>query len=315
MIFSYAQMSSLLSTRFIFILLGLLSLFILFAYFASINKQLIVFNTPIISSRTSPPSVVESSRCELSLKESDGWFCENDIDWKRRKTIHHIQDKRNRISNSRQLFFQNNWEPTFQCEFERRLGNTGDGGKWVCDIHRYEQTNTQNLLIYSFGSNGEFSFETAMKEQLPRADIHTFDLGVYKCPEKICTFHQARLGHGKNDGSKSLQTIMTELGHQNRTIHIFKVDIEGSEFDLFEELFKLSPNNQTTAPYIRQILFEIHLGSDKTEAPCVRTHRLFELFRANNYVIFHKEANLYEATNVFEYALLHLNPAFFLQTR
>ena len=31
--------------------------------------------------------------------------------------------------------------------------------------------------------------------------------------------------------------IINELGHQKREIHILKVDIEGSEFDLFEELF------------------------------------------------------------------------------
>lgn len=312
MVSSATKSLNLCSNKYLLAALGLFTL--IFLGYLSTNKNIsTTTGGSVVASFTNRSTKVEPIQCELSLKESDGWFCENDVEWKRRKTIHHIQDKRNRISNSRSLFFQNNWEPTIQCEFERRLGNTGDGGKWVCDVHRFEQMQTTDLLVYSFGSNGEFSFESAIKEQLSQADIHTFDMGTYKCPEKICTFHQARLGHGKNDGSKSLQTIMSELGHQNRTIHIFKVDIEGSEFDLFEELFKLSPNNQTTAPYIRQILFEIHLGSDKSEAPCERTHRLFELFRANNYAIYHKEANLYDAVNVFEYALLRLNPAFFIR--
>ena len=221
------------------------------------------------------------------------------------------QDKRNRISDNRALFFQNNWEPTIHCEFDRRIGNTGDGGKWVCDIHRFEQMDNASILVYSFGSNGDFSFEKAIKEQLPKAAVHTFDMGVYTCPQNICTFHQARLGHGKNDSSKSLEMIMNELGHQKRQIHILKVDIEGSEFSLFEELFK-SSQNQTNLPYIRQILFEIHLGGDRSEEPCRRTHKLFELFRSNNYAIFHKEVNLYDAQNVFEYALLRLNPSFFI---
>jgi hypothetical protein len=256
-------------------------------------------------------SQITSTQCHLSMLESDGWFCEQDSDWKRRKMIHHIQDKRNRISDKRQFFFQNNWEPTIQCAFERRLGNTGDGGKWICDVHRFEEMNDTHLLIYSFGSNGDFSFERAIKEQLSKAEIHTFDMGLFKCPDNVCTFHQARLGNGKTDGSKSLQMIINDLGHQKRPIHILKVDIEGSEFNLFEELFNPSSGVQADIPYIRQILFEIHLGGGVNEEPSRRTHRLFELFRANNYAIFHKEANLFDPQNVFEYALLRLNSAFF----
>jgi len=290
----------------------LMIIIVTLSYFIINDKKSISTIHFRVSSLTSSSSQIEPTQCHLSLNESDGWFCEFDSDWKRRKLLHHIQDKRNRVSDARAVFFQNNWEPTIQCEFERRLGNTGDGGKWVCDIYRFEQMNNTNLLIYSFGSNGDFSFERAIKEQLSTAEIHTFDIGLYKCPDNLCKFHQARLGDGKNDGSKSLQTIINELGHQKRQIHILKVDIEGSEFNLFEELFKNSIKNQTDVPYIRQILFEIHLGKDKTEEPCRRTHRLFELFRSNNYAIFHKEANLYDAGNVFEYALLRLNPAFFI---
>jgi len=107
--------------------------------------------------------------------------------------------------------------------------------------------------------------------------------------------------------------IINELGHQNQQIHILNVDIEGSEFPLFEELFKPSRNNQIIIPYIRQILFEIHLiGPD--EEPCHQTHRLFQLFRANSYAIFHKKANIHDARNLFEYGLLRLNPAFFVST-
>jgi hypothetical protein len=104
---------------------------------------------------------------------------------------------------------------------------------------------------------------------------------------------------------------MKELGHEKREIHILKVDIEGSEFKLFDALFKTSLKNQTDIPYIRQILFEIHLIG-KGEEPSQRTHQLFELFRSNNYAIFHKEVNLYDPSNVFEYALLRLNPLFFI---
>lgn len=288
-----------------FLLVASVALIIAFFY-SFFNIKSLTFSLPILTS-----SSVNSIQCRLSLQESDNWFCESDIDWKRRKEVHHLQDKRNRHSNDRPLFFQNNWEPTIQCEFERRLGNSGDGGKWICDIHRFDQLNSTNLLIYSFGSSGDFSFERAVKQRLPQADIHTFDMGVYLCPENICTFHQARLGSGKDGTSKSLRMIINELNHRNREIGILKVDIEGGEYDLFEDLFDSSLKVQQGMPLIRQILFEIHLGTIAKETFSERTHRLFELFRSNSFAIYHKEVNLYDAQNVFEYGLLRLNPAFF----
>ena len=287
--------------------------FISLYYLTAYNRERLTLKYLVSSSKTVSNATNETaSYCGLSWIESDGWFCESDLDWKRRKTLDRIQHKRNRISDARSFFFQNNWEPTVQCQFERRLGNTGDGGKWICDVHRFLQMNETNLLIYSFGSNGDFSFERAVKEQLPQGEIHTFDIGVFRCPENICLFHQTRLGDGKTRGSKSLQMIINELGHAKRKIHLLKVDIEGSEFSLFEELFKSSANTPSEVPYIRQILFEIHLESGRNDETCRRTHRLFELFRAHHYVIFHKEANLFDPQNVFEYALLRLNPMFFL---
>ena len=34
-------------------------------------------------------SEITSDQCSLSMKESDGWFCELDSDWNRRKTVHY----------------------------------------------------------------------------------------------------------------------------------------------------------------------------------------------------------------------------------
>jgi len=258
--------------------------------------------------------------CSLSLKESDNWFCEFDGDWERRKRLHRIQNQRNRNRDSITAFFINNWEPTFHCAFEQRIGSVGDGGKWVCDLHNL-QTNNSTPLIYSFGSSGEFSFERAIKRELPNAEIHTFDSGYSPCPVDVCTFHQALLGDGKRSGTKSLHTVIDELGHRQRQIDILKIDIEGSEYILFEEYFTRHQNTAKNInskedgnimPYIRQILVEIHLqhllGNETSDS----AHRLFELFRSSNYAIFHKEPNLYVPNIATEYAFIRLNSAFFI---
>ncbi len=273
-----------------------------------------------LTSYTKYPPQISRDSCSLSLKESDNWFCELDDDWKRRKRLHRIQDKRNHNTDSIEVFFLNNWEPTIHCAFEKRIGFIGDGGKWVCDIHNLQRNNS-TPLIYSFGSADDFSFEEAIRKELPNAEIHTFDSRNFTCPNNVCTFHQALLGDGKRSGTKSLHTVIDELGHRERQIDILKIDIEGSEYILFEEFFTRKQNNSKDTdskhngneiPYIRQILVEIHLQHLLGNETSNSAHRLFELFRSNNYAIFHKEVNLYVPNVATEYAFIRLNPAFFV---
>jgi hypothetical protein len=94
--------------------------------------------------------------------------------------------------------------------------------------------------------------------------------------------------------------IIKELGHEKRSIDVFKIDIEGGEFNFFPSIFQSSKTS-----YPRQILVEIHPKNDPD------THRLFDLLRANNYVIFSKEPNVISRASLFEYAFLKLNDQFF----
>lgn len=253
---------------------------------------------------------VRGERCDLSRIESDEFFCESDQDWRRRKERFHLQHNRNRVLGSPYLFFQDNYEPTFSCRFERRLGGNGDGGKWLCDVYRLRQS--QSCLIYSLGSNGDFSFENETKRLLPHCDIHTFDMRLFNCTE-ICTFHQMMVGGGVND-SKSLSTIMSELNHTGRSLDILKVDVEGSEYEFFENFFN---NSDGLSERIRQILVEVHLNpfvrtvNNVTVFEYERAHDLFRLFHDNHFVIFHKEVNLYNPYMAFEFSFIRLNRQFF----
>ncbi|CAF1541767.1 unnamed protein product, partial [Didymodactylos carnosus] len=143
------------------------------------------------------------------MLESNYFFCEPDALWNRRKQVHLIQQQRNHLRIQNKHFFFINYEPTFHCSFERRFGNIGDGGKWICDVHRLE--NKQNCLVYIFGSNNDFSFEYDLKNSLINCDIHTFDVNKYECPETICTFHQIKFGNGIDHNTKTLVMIMDEL--------------------------------------------------------------------------------------------------------
>lgn len=251
--------------------------------------------------RSYSPTVrsISIAGCSKSLVESDNLICESDRLWNQRKTIYRFQDQLNMKKLPNSLFFLTNWQPNFHCAYTRRIGRMGDGGKWVCDFFRL-QTRT-DCLVYSAGSNGEFSFEIGMKQYAPNCEIHTFDSDVYTCPQNVCTFHQARLGNGDPpEDSKNWPMILDELGHRNRSIDVLKIDIEGGEFAFLSTIFKLPKKHHP-----RQILVEIH------PQPFNVMHGLFELLRTNDYVIFYREPNLIAGPTLYEYAFLKLNPLFF----
>ena len=265
------------------------------------------------SSGSSTPAPRADESCLYSLGESDGWFCEYNNDWKRRKRLHQFQDKRNRNDESITTFFEKNWEPTLHCAFEQRLGKAGEGGKWVCDINNIETQNNVPL-IYSLGSNGDFTFERDLKKLLSAAEIHIFDSGNFKCPDDICTYHQTAVGNKMISGRKSLKEVMEELDHLQRRMDILKVDIKGNEYKLLEEYFQSSQGTTNAAklPYIRQILVRIHLPDEKTDKAAAQVHGLFELLRSNHYAIFHKEINPANPNNSAEYGFLRLDGTFFI---
>ncbi|CAF2079371.1 unnamed protein product [Rotaria magnacalcarata] len=246
--------------------------------------------------------VPTSTDCQQSLLESDGFLCEPNATWIERKNVYFNQDEENMMKYGDPIFFISIWEPNFHCTHSRRIGKMGDGGKWVCDPYRLESRD--DCLVYSVGSNGDFSFEIDMKKFMPHCEIHTFDKNNFTCPNKTCTFHTVMFGDGiQPNGSKSWMTIIKSLNHTNRYIDILKIDIEGGEYSFFPLVF-----NSSKSLFPRQILIELHPTN------VTRVHSFFELLRNNNYVIFSKENNLYAGPFFFEYAFLKLNPRFFVRS-
>jgi len=203
-------------------------------------------------------------------------------------------DRRNRAPF---WFYQNHYEPDFVCQHERRIGKLGDGGKWICDPHRISMQDS--CLVYSVGSNNDFSFEEyVLKEIGSHCEIHTFDFGNYSEGAKKAGvhYHQVGLGLDQPPKYKSLSTIVNELGHEGRTVDIFKIDCEGCEWTTAAKWFEANIT-------LRQIQVELH-GADIQETP-----KFFDLMYKNNYVITHKEPNIV-AGKAIEFALLKLAPDF-----
>ena len=75
-------------------------------------------------------------------------------------------------------FYQNNYEPDFVCQHERRIGKLGDGGKWICDPHRIRDQ--EDCLVYSVGSNDDFSFEQSVLNEIGHhCEIHTVSVSLH----------------------------------------------------------------------------------------------------------------------------------------
>jgi len=248
----------------------------------------------------------------LSRRDSLGFISENVKAWRKRKQIHREQMKRERENpflggncgeGMGHIWFQDHYEPSFHCEFEERIGQMGDGGKWVCDperIRKRVKSGNDKCLIYSVGSNGDFSFEESVLAQIShKCEVHTFDpmkAGVWKAPEGV-QYHSVALG--MDAPAKPLAQIVKELGHSGRKIDLFKIDCEGCEWDTFKSWFGSGVD-------IRQILVELHWRANPEKA-----HELFEFLFKQGYVIFNKEPNTLGCSGeCIEYAFLKMSPSF-----
>ncbi|KAL4233089.1 hypothetical protein ACF0H5_007774 [Mactra antiquata] len=148
------------------------------------------------------------------------------------------------------------------CFEQKRFGSLGDGGKNVC-IDKELIPNKTDCLVYSFGSGFRFDFEIAIYHDF-KCDIHTFDPSKpltpdIRIPEGV-TFHEVGL-YGEDAINRrhwnmdTYPSIQKSLGHENRTIDIVKMDIEGSEWDAVEHMLKTG-----RFYYIKQLCIEWHLG-------------------------------------------------------
>ncbi|KAF9241795.1 methyltransferase domain-containing protein [Melanogaster broomeanus] len=136
--------------------------------------------------------------------------------------------------------------PSFTCPHRLdRIGIMGDGGKWFCGVERIARK--KNCVMYSFGVNGESSFEADIMKAAPGCEVYGYDFSVNSFGPEIeqdpdlksrAHFYAYALGskdtHSPADNPKTytLRTLMELNGHD--FIDVLKIDIEGHEFDSLE---------------------------------------------------------------------------------
>jgi hypothetical protein len=137
-----------------------------------------------------------------------------------------------------------------------------DKSKIVCGME--ELQTKKKCVVCSMGGNNEWQFELDILEQTPPCEVHTFDCTgnitrFDKPKHPRLSFHHICLGaehvpcnqDKKCNGGRSicgdiltLCQIEIMLGHKR--IDLFKIDIEGCEWPIFESWPELSDANQAS---------------------------------------------------------------------
>lgn len=243
-------------------------------------------------------------RTSLAFRDSLGFFTDvTNEEWiiRRdiaRKRIHNAYPEYPAMhANNPATWYQENWDPAFSCAMEDKIGNVGDGHKWICDVDRLKSQ--KECIVYSVGSNGDFSFEVALQKRLPSCVIHIFDLDDFTSsmprglkahfhhwgfkPSYYTNTTEWDTGFSTQPWSdparphlkfKTLDETMDTLGHSR--VDIFKIDCEGCEWQSFKDW---------TSADLRQILVEVH------DSPAAVVNDFFQTLQNAGFVLFHKEAN------------------------
>ena len=159
-----------------------------------------------------------------------------------------------------------------------RIGRNQDGGYILLN-------DFENIKIaYSFGINNEISFDKDLADK--NIDIFMYDHTIDRLPFQNKRFHWKKIGLtgkiGKINNKKTIQELMNENGHINEKNMILKIDIEGEEWDVLDNI---STDILTKFKYI---IVEFHFNNKfasyylKVFTKINRSHQIFHL-HCNNF--------------------------------
>ncbi len=114
----------------------------------------------------------------------------------------------------------------------RRVGRDYDGGYVMLDD--FSASNVD--AAYSFGISDDVSWDESMADL--GIDIYMYDHTISALPKNHPRFHFTRkgvTGHLASSDLETLSTLIMQNGHQDSDKLLLKMDIEGNEWDVFDE--------------------------------------------------------------------------------
>ena len=204
----------------------------------------------------------------------------------------YLQSAYTRFAGMQEVKAYDPFEPEWVCEDEERLGkrtySIGDGPKFVCAARVLRSF--PRCIVYSIGSDWDFSFEKAVHERAPNCEIHTFDgtmdLSKRALPLDLESnnihFHNWNIiSKSQTCSSNSCETYESTkgaLGHHGLDVTVLKIDCEFCEHVVLPEILQVDRK-------LAQVLIEVH-GADHE-----MILSLFTTMFQSGLMIFHKERN------------------------
>ena len=141
-----------------------------------------------------------------------------------------------------------------------------DGQKYVCMDPEFTVHTADRCLVYSFGIATDWSFDWAM--EWFGCSVFSFDPSI-DLPKGFVngsiSFFKYGVGawdHVNKEGwqIRTLDTFVRYLGHQERTIHYLKMDVEFDEFEVLRQQVMLR-DESPLVKNVEQLGIELHLTS------------------------------------------------------
>jgi len=245
----------------------------------------------------------------MSKRQSHGFMDEPDVSWRKRRAIHKAQHNLQMKHLSQGLasmlearwFWDSQYNPTFSCVYEQRIGKFGAGGKYVCDPHKITASaESTSCLVYATGSPGvSWPFDKSVQDQISKKCQV-----VHLDPTKWDVDARIKGTKPNYAGTSNIPDTYKSLGHEGRTIDILQIDCNGCEWTSFQSWFG---DVSKLDVFIRQILVKVYGVQQGVSV----VNALFEMLHKKGYVIFHKEADLVAKGNNIDYSFVRLDQTFF----
>jgi len=156
--------------------------------------------------------------------------------------------------------FWKSHKPSYNCSSSSRIGEKGDGGKWMCGLEPFGKLTVEDnypCVFYSFGVKGNSEFEAEVL-LTTTCSVHAYDMSVQQIGKPLKSsnprvhFHKMGISGTNSENMKTLKTLMGRNGHT--FIDILKIDVEGSEYESFDRIFEDYPDQ---LPF-GQLMIELH---------------------------------------------------------